>query len=60
MHRSVQIAIIFAGGCEIQHMFASREEMKFRDVAKAYFRILDEALEYDMCDTAIKVQLHYA
>ena len=61
MLRSVQIAIIFAAGCELQHRFASRKEKKFRDMAEAYFRILeDEDLEDDMCDTAIKSQLRYA
>ena len=54
MLRSVQIAIIFAAGCELQHRFASREEKKFRDMAEAcYFRILDEDLEDDMCDTLL-------
>jgi len=37
MLRSVQIAIIFAAGCELQHRYASREEKKFRDTAEAYF-----------------------
>ena len=60
MLRSVQIAIIFAAGCELQHRFASREEKKFRDMAEAYFRILDEdLLEEDMCNTTIKSQLRY-
>ena len=49
MLRSVQIAIIFAAGCELQHRFASREEKKFRDMAEAYFRILDEDLKDDQC-----------
>ena len=30
MLRSVQIAIIFAAGCELKHRSASREEKKFR------------------------------
>ena len=60
MLRSVQIAIIFAAGCELQHRFAPREEKKFRDMAEAYFRILDEDLEDDICDTTIKSQLRYA
>ena len=51
MLRSVQIAIIFGAGCELQHRFASREEKKIRDMAETYFRILDEDLEDDMCKT---------
>ena len=58
---SLQIAIIFAAGCEIHQRFASREEKKFRDMAEAYFRILDEDLSKDdMCgDTTIKNELQY-
>ena len=53
MLRSAQIAIIFAAGYELQHRFASREEKKFRDMAEAYFRFLDEDLEDDMCGTLL-------
>ena len=56
MLRSVQIAIIFAAGCELQHRFASREEKKFRDMAEAYFRILDEDLKDDIDAICIGVQ----
>ena len=46
----MQIAIIFAAGFEIHHRFASRKMKKFRDMAEAYYRILDENIEDDMCD----------
>ena len=58
----MQIAIIFAAGCEIHQRFACREEKKFRDMAEAYFRILDEDLSSKdgMCgDTTIKNELQY-
>ena len=60
MLRSFQIAIVFAPGCKIQHRFESKKkEKKFRDMAEASFRIMDEDLEdHDICNT--ETQLRYA